>query len=191
MKAKILGAVIIIVVLAGGVACYLQANGPTTPFSSITTRGPNQPPNAAFTYCTSTRTLKYVSPTDKDVIVFLNNSGKRIADTLGKFFESQKVVYGQSGDEVEAPPAIILPKIDGKYTPAAELELSELGKELVKKDPNLMSQIVDEWNYDALEIKLLPNPVGIAKAGEAYLRIKYDKPSNSFYGVIDHVSKKK
>jgi len=192
LKAEILGAVIIIVVLAGGAACYFQATGQTTPFSSITTRVPNQPPNAAFTHLTPTRTLKHVSPIDKDVIVFLNNSGKGIADTLGKFFESPiKVAYGQSENVVEVPPALILPKIDGNYTSISELELSELGKELAKKDPNLMSQIMDEWNYDAIEIKLLPNPMGTAKAGEAYLRIKYDKPTDSFYGVIDHVSKRK
>lgn len=42
----------------------------------------NHPPKAAFTYRTPTRTLKYVAPTDRDPIMFLNNSTDPDGDPL-------------------------------------------------------------------------------------------------------------
>jgi len=42
----------------------------------------NRPPKAAFTYRTPTRTLKYIAPTDRDLILFLNNSTDPDADPL-------------------------------------------------------------------------------------------------------------
>lgn len=42
----------------------------------------NRPPKAAFTYRTPTRTLKYIAPTDRDTIIFLNNSTDLDGDTL-------------------------------------------------------------------------------------------------------------
>jgi len=42
----------------------------------------NRPPKAAFTYRTPTRTLKYIAPTDSDMIMFLNNSTDPDGDEL-------------------------------------------------------------------------------------------------------------
>lgn len=42
----------------------------------------NRPPKAAFTYRTPTRTLKYIAPTDRDLIMFLNNSTDPDGDPL-------------------------------------------------------------------------------------------------------------
>jgi len=141
-----------------------------------------------------------------NAITYRAASTPKVLETIRPVFGSDdanslfKVVQGQSTNTVEVPPALVLPEIDGKYTPISKLELSELGKELVKKDPNLMSMLKDEWSYDALEIELLLNPASADKTaqGKAYLRIKYDMSSipspplpHFFYGVIDYVSKKK
>ena len=42
----------------------------------------NRPPKATFTYRTPTRTLKYIAPTDRDLIMFLNNSTDPDGDPL-------------------------------------------------------------------------------------------------------------
>jgi hypothetical protein len=42
----------------------------------------NRPPKAAFSYRTPTRTLKYIVPTDRDMIMFLNNSSDPDGDPL-------------------------------------------------------------------------------------------------------------
>lgn len=42
----------------------------------------NRPPKAAFMYRTPTRTLKYIAPTDRDMILFLNNSTDPDGDPL-------------------------------------------------------------------------------------------------------------
>lgn len=42
----------------------------------------NRPPKAAFTYRTPTRTLKFIVPTNRDLIMFLNNSTDPDGDTL-------------------------------------------------------------------------------------------------------------
>jgi hypothetical protein len=42
----------------------------------------NRPPKAAFSYRTPTRTLKYIAPTDRDMIMFLNNSTDPDGDPL-------------------------------------------------------------------------------------------------------------
>jgi hypothetical protein len=42
----------------------------------------NRAPKAAFTYRTPTRTMKYIAPTDRDTILFLNNSTDADGDPL-------------------------------------------------------------------------------------------------------------
>jgi hypothetical protein len=55
----------------------------------------NRPPKAAFTYRTPTRTLKYIAPTDRDIIMFLNNSTDPDGDPLA----SQWLIrYNGTGD---------------------------------------------------------------------------------------------
>jgi hypothetical protein len=66
--------------LADGGAVYLKEflstfqPGATSTQSTTSTRSLNEPPKAAFMYRTPTRTLKYIAPTDQDLIMFLNNS---------------------------------------------------------------------------------------------------------------------
>ena len=55
----------------------------------------NRPPKTAFTYRTPTRTLKYIAPTDRDLILFLNNSTDPDGDPLtSKWY----VRYNGTGD---------------------------------------------------------------------------------------------
>ncbi len=55
----------------------------------------NRPPKAAFTYRTPTRTLKYIAPTDRDLILFMNNS----TDPDGDPLTSQWLIrYNGTGD---------------------------------------------------------------------------------------------
>jgi hypothetical protein len=55
----------------------------------------NRAPKAAFTYRTPTRTLKYIAPTDRDTIMFLNNSTDPDGDPLiSKWY----VRYNGTGD---------------------------------------------------------------------------------------------
>jgi hypothetical protein len=42
----------------------------------------NRPPKAAFSFQTSTRTLKYIAPTDRDLIIFINESTDPDGDPL-------------------------------------------------------------------------------------------------------------
>jgi len=55
----------------------------------------NRPPMAAFSYRTPTRTLKYIAPTDQDMIIFTNNS----TDPDGDQLTSQWFIrYNGTGD---------------------------------------------------------------------------------------------
>lgn len=70
MKTKVVGTITVILILAGGAGAtyYLRLF--------------NRPPKADFTYRTPTRTLKYIAPTDRDLIIFLNNSTDPDGDPL-------------------------------------------------------------------------------------------------------------
>jgi len=57
----------------------------------------NRPPKAAFTYRTPARTLKYIAPTDRDLIIFTNESTDP-ETPLEKMICDWYVRYNQTGD---------------------------------------------------------------------------------------------
>jgi len=84
LKTKALGVVAIIIVLISLGAAYQ--------FGMF-----NQPPKAAFSYRTPTRTLKYIAPTDQDLIIFENTSTDSetpLATLASKWY----VRYNSTGD---------------------------------------------------------------------------------------------
>jgi len=86
---------------------------------------------------------------------------------------------------IEVPPALILPKIDGRLTPTSELELSKLGRELIGKDPNIMPR--DEWENDSFVSKMfLYKTYSGKETFEAYFMTKHDE--NYLYCYVDFVS---
>lgn len=58
----------------------------------------NRPPKAAFTYRTPTRTLKYIAPTDRDLITFQNNSSDSDGDPLTYEWRINGQLVGSSRD---------------------------------------------------------------------------------------------
>src|SRR3989338_7345260 len=76
-------------------------------------------------------------------------------------------VSAHSGDSYSLPPAILVPKLDGKFTPVKDLQFSDIGKNLSWKD-----QVKHEYD-DALKIQLYDfetkQPV------DSYLYLKVDE----------------
>jgi len=96
--AAIASLVIVVLFLADGgmyVVKDLLTRQAALTTATTTTPRLNLPPKAAFTCRTPTRTLKYIAPTDRDLIMFLNNS----TDPDGDLLTSQWYVrYNGTGD---------------------------------------------------------------------------------------------
>lgn len=87
----------------------------------------------------------------------------------------------------QIPPAIVTPKIDGKYTPVDQLNFTDIGKQAAQQDPTLMPK--DEWD-DSTEGKLgLENATWALNKTlrpEWYIDFKHD--DKWLYAMVDAVS---
>jgi len=103
---------------------------------------------------------------------------------LGAAYFTSKLpnAYGHSGSVIEVPPTLIIPEIDGKYTPVENLGRSILGKE--REEEGWVYK--NEWEDARL--------VSLRNAFDWYhgvsnLAIKHDE--NWVYGIVDFISDEK
>jgi hypothetical protein len=88
-------------------------------------------------------------------------------------------VYAQEQEAIQIPPAIVRPNIDGRYTPVEELEFTDIGKQTVEQNPELMPK--NEWD-DCIPRRYLP----VIPKFEWYSSVKHD--DKWLYMLIDAVS---